>query len=265
MSARHVAALAACLARLVAPGIARGDEKAACLEAHEHGQEVRLANRWVEARRLFLACAQPSCPELVVQDCTRWAEELSQHLPSVIVSAKRRDGTDMDDVALFVDGAPFGSRLPVVPIPLDPGEHVLRFEHAGSSGVERRVILHDGEHDLRVEMRFEPQATARTDSPRASVAPVAAYVAIGIGAVATVTSSVFLAIGKVNENDLATSPCGRAGTCTDGQVDPIRVDYIVSGITAGVAAVAVGIAVWQFVAHGSRSRGPLAWSGHIEF
>lgn len=264
MSARHVAALAGCFATLVLPGTARGDEKAACIEAHEHGQEVRLANRWVEAHRLFLECAQPSCPALVVQDCTRWADELSQHLPSIVVSAKRRDGTDVDDVALFIDGARFGSRLPVVPIALDPGEHVLRFEHAGSSAVERRVTLHDGERDLRVELRLDPPATSKTDSPHGS-APVAAYAATGIGVVATIASIAFLGTGKVKEMDLASSPCGRSGTCTDAQVNPIRVDYVLSGITAGVAAVAAAIAVWQFVAHGSSSRAPLAWRGSVEF
>jgi hypothetical protein len=39
----------------------------------------------------------------------------------------------------------------------------------------------------------------------------------------------------------------------------------VSGITAGVAAVAVAIAAWQFLSGGTRSTGALAWSGRIEF
>ena len=253
---------------LVLPGTARGDEKAACIEAHEHGQEVRLANRWVEAHRLFLVCAQPSCPALVVQDCTRWADELSQHLPSVVVSAKRRDGTDMDDVALFIDGAPFGSRLPVVPISLlDPGEHVLRLERAGSGAVERRVTLHDGERDLRVEM--ESRTARHVEDGLSHAVPLRSRRTPprGVGVAATIASIAFLAAGKVKEMDLASSPCGRSGTCTDGQVNPIRVDYVLSGTTAGVAAVAAVIAVWQFVAHGSASRAPapLAWSGSVAF
>jgi hypothetical protein len=258
-------AFAAGLASLLASGVARGEGKAACVEAHEHGQEVRLANRWVEARRMFLACAQPICPPLVVQDCTRWEDELSQRIPSVVVSAKRADGTDLDDVALFVDGARIGERLPIVPIPLDPGEHVLRFVHAGWGAVERRLILHDGEHDRRVEVMLEPPARPATDSGRSSGAPVAAYVATGVGAVAAITSVVFLVLGKVDEHDLAASPCGQAGNCTDGQVEPIRVDYIVSGITAGVAVVAVGIAAWQFLSGRSPSPRALAWTGRIEF
>jgi hypothetical protein len=86
-----------------------------------------------------------------------------------------------------------------------------------------------------------------------------------VGAVAAVSSGVFLGIGKIREHDLAASPCGQAGTCTQAQVDPIRLDYVVSGITAGVAAVAVAIAAWQFLSGGSRSTGALVWTGRVEF
>lgn len=265
--ARGAAVLAAWL---FAPAVARGQEKAACIEAHEHGQEVRLANHWVEARRLFLSCAQPGCPPLVVQDCTRWEDELAQHIPSVVVSARRADGAEIDDVALFVDGARFGGRLPVVPIPLDPGEHVLRFEHSGWRGVERRVVVHDGEHDRQVAVTLEPPHSAKADishepeSP-ARPTPAAVYLAAGVAAVATATSLAFLVVGKVSEHDLATSPCGRAGACSQSQVDPIRADYVVSGVAAGVAVVAVGIAAWELLSRGSRPARGLAWTGRVEF
>lgn len=238
----------ACLAS--ATGVARADEKATCIEAHEHGQELRLASHWGEARKLFLLCAQPTCPALLVQDCIRWAGELAQEIPSVVVSAKQA-GLDIDDVATFIDGSRFGSRLPAVPIPLDPGEHVLRFERTGFGPVEKRVILHDGEHDRRVEVSFEAPSSATKAEP--SGAPLGAYAVTGLAAVAVGASVTFLVLGKVREHDLATSPCGQSGTCSDSQVNPIRIDYTVSGIAAGVAAVAVGIAVWQLVVHRSRA------------
>jgi hypothetical protein len=259
----RAATFVACLGCLLSAGIARADEKGACIAAHERGQEVRLANHWVEAQRLFLACAQPSCPGLVVQDCTRWEGELTQHIPSLVVAARRADGADVDDVALFVDGVPFGARLPAVPIPLDPGEHVLRFEHAGSSAIEQRVILHDGEQHRSVQVRFD--APSFPSKPAGGGAPVGAYAAAAVAAGVTAVSVTFLVMGKVREHDLATSPCGAGGTCTDAQVNPIRVDYVVSGITAGVAAVAVGIAVWQLVAHGSHPTTAEAWPLRFAF
>jgi hypothetical protein len=253
--------LALFTALLLSSLVARADEKGACMAAHEHGQEVRLANHWVEARRLFLACAQPRCPELIVRDCTRWEGELAQQIPSIIVVAKRADGSDVSDVALFVDGALFASTLPAVPIALDPGEHVLRFEHRGWSAVEKRIVLHDREHDRKIEVRLDAPSSA---APREG-APVAAYVATVVAAAATAAAVTFVVVGKVREHDLATSACGRAGTCSDAEVAPIRVDYVVSGIAAGVAAVAAGVAIWQFVAHGARSKTASAWPLRLEF
>ncbi|HEX3770840.1 MAG TPA: hypothetical protein VHV30_08255 [Polyangiaceae bacterium] len=269
MRKTRVAALAAGLTGLAAlalPGAARADEKTACIEAHEHGQEVRLASHWLEARRLFLACAQPACPPLVVQDCTRWEEELAQHTPSVVVSAKRSDGSDVEDVALFIDGARFASRLPAVPIPLDPGDHVLRFERAGARAVERTLTLRDGERDRAVQVRFEvPAAGGSVASADARPARVVPWIAAGVGAAAAVASIALLVTGKTSEHDLAASACGRAGTCADAQVAPIRADYVGAGVTAGVAAVAVGIALWQFLAPGSHAARSQAWSGRIAF
>jgi len=247
MRGSRAALVAASLACLTAPSVVQADEKASCMAAHERGQEVRLANHWVEARRLFLVCAQASCPALVVQDCTRWELELGPHIPSVVVSAKRADGSDVDDVSLAIDGTTVGRPLPVVPIPLDPGEHVLRFEHAGWPAVETRVTLHDGEHDRRVDVRLEPPAADSTRvSERSRRAPTGAYVATSIGAAAAIASIVFLVVGKIAEHNLAASSCGHAGTCSDAQVSPIRTDYIVSGVTAGVAVIAVGLGIWQF-------------------
>jgi hypothetical protein len=265
MRGSHAALAAAILACLSAARVAQADEKASCMAAHEHGQEVRLANHWVEARRLFLVCAQPSCPALVVQDCTRWELELAPHIPSVVVSAKRADASEVDDVSLTIDGTMVGRRLPVVPIPLDPGEHVLRFEHPGWSAVETRVTLHDGEHDRRVDVRLEPPADSTRVSTPSRGAPVGAYVATGIGAAAGIASIVFLVVGKVDEHNLAVSPCGQAGTCNDPQVSPIRTDYIVSGVTAGVAVIAVALGVWQFLAHEPSATTAGAFLPRIEF
>ncbi len=244
MVASRVALLEACLLALGVTGTARADDKAACIKAHEHGQEVRFANRWVEARTLFLACAQPSCPVPLVRDCTQWSGELALEIPTIVVAAKRPDGSDIDDAKLFVDGELLAPRLPSTPIPLDPGEHVLRFEHPGWSAAERRLVLHDGERERAIQVQF----TAGPPAASETRAPVGAYTATGVAAVVAAVSVTFLVVGKVREHDLATSSCGEGGTCSDAQVAPIRVDYVVSGVAAGAAAVAVGVAIWQFLA-----------------
>jgi len=262
---RAVALVAASLAWLHGARTARADETSTCMAAHEHGQEVRLANHWIEARRLFLACAQASCPALVVQDCTQWELELRGRTPSVVVSAKRADGSDVDDVSLTIDGAPGGPRLPTAPISLDPGLHVLRFEHPGWPAVQTWVTVRDGEHDRLVDVRLEPPASSTPLAAPSTGAPVGAYVATGVGAAAAIASVVFLVVGKVNEHDLANTTCGKAGTCLPSQVSPIATDYVVSGITAGVAAVAVGLGIWLFLAHKPSPAAAGAWQWGIAF
>jgi hypothetical protein len=244
MIAARVALFRVCLLALGFTGIARADDKAACIKAHEHGQEVRFANKWVEARTLFLACAQPSCPAPLVRDCTQWSEELALETPTIVVAAKRPDRSDTDDAKLFVDGALLESHLPSTPITLDPGDHVLRFEHPGWSAIEQRLVLHDGEHERAVQVQFAAVLPPAGDTR----APAGAYAATGVAAVVAAVSVTFLVVGKVREHDLATSPCGEVGTCSDAQVNPIRADYVVSGIAGGAAAVAVCVAVWQFLA-----------------
>jgi hypothetical protein len=262
---RAVAFVAASLASLQGARTARADETSTCMAAHEHGQEVRLANHWVEAQRLFLECAQASCPALVVRDCTQWELELRARIPTVVVSAKRADGSDVGEVSLTVDGAPVGPGLPTVAISLDPGEHVLRFEHPGWPAVQTRVTLRDGEHDRPVDVRLEPPANPAPLAAPSAGAPVGAYVATGVGAAAAIASVVFLVVGKVDEHNLAASTCGQAGTCQESQVSPIRTDYVVSGITAGVAAVAVGLGIWLFLAHEPSPTAVGAWQRGIAF
>jgi hypothetical protein len=249
----RLAFILALAAALLPARTATAEEKTSCLDAHEHGQELRLAGHWVDARRLFLSCAQPTCPSLIVQDCTRWVGELAGELPTVVVAVQGPDGADITDVALSVDGTPFGSRIPAVPIPLDPGDHVLRFERAGLTPVERHVVMRDGEHERHLLVTFDAPPVVGT--PLAPPPPASrpsntwGYVALGATVALTAASVTLLVVGKVGEHNLATEPCGVEGICTDAQVDPIRGEYVASAVVAGVAAAAAAVTVWQLVTH----------------
>ncbi|WP_394824438.1 hypothetical protein [Pendulispora albinea] len=261
MRARRGRLLEACIVVVVTgqTNAAFAVDKAACIDAHEHGQEARLAGKWMEARALFLQCAQSSCPAPLVKDCTEWSGELERQIPTVVVETKRPDGVDTDDAAFFVDGAQRASRVPSTPLALDPGAHTLRVEHAGWSPAETTVILRDGDRERRVVLQLTSPVRPRTGRETlgavptsrgaTSSIPVAAWVGAGATAALAGVSVLFLVRGKTREQDLAASPCGVTGTCTDAEVDPIRTDYMVSGVAAAAAAVALGITIWQLVAH----------------
>src|SRR5690242_2381138 len=64
--------------------------KEQCLDAHSRGQDAKEQNHLSLARKLFLTCAQQSCPTVVQGDCARFADDLSRMQPSINLIA--RDG-----------------------------------------------------------------------------------------------------------------------------------------------------------------------------
>jgi hypothetical protein len=242
VSSRLVALVVVSLAVLGSIGPAQAaNDKEVCLDAHAKGQELRLAGKWVAATTLFRTCSAGTCPGPVTQDCTRWCDELHAATPSILVAATRPDGADTVDVTLVIDGARASERLPTTSLELDPGEHTIRLEHAGWLPVEERVVLREREKDRRVGLRFKLSSPATTAST--SGGSTFGLVMVGVGAVLLTTGITFGVLGKVREDDLAGSVCGRNGTCATEDVDVVRQRYWIGGITggAGVLALAVGL------------------------
>jgi hypothetical protein len=147
------------------------DPKQACIAAAEQGQSQRDDGQYREARASFLACAQDSCPKVVMQSCTKWLRELDESAPSIVLSAKDSHGEDLTDVKVTFDGAPFATELDGKPIEADTGEHVLRFEREGSNPVEVKLLLRAGEK-ARVVSVVLRSAGAGTETPPPPPEPV---------------------------------------------------------------------------------------------
>src|SRR5215469_13220985 len=76
---------------------AGGPTKEECLDAHSKGQDARESGQLSLARKLFLTCAQPSCPGLVQGDCARFSDELDKIQPTVSFAARDAGGADLPD------------------------------------------------------------------------------------------------------------------------------------------------------------------------
>ena len=248
-------------ALLLADADARADEGSrACIAAHARGQELRLAGKWVAAANDFRACSATSCPAAVAQDCLRWQNELRPLTPSVLIAAAGPDGTDTVDARLIVDAVPMGERLPTTAVDLDPGEHTLRLEHPTWGHVEERIVLREREKDRRVTFRFPPPRSGAGDEsrPTQDAKPTSAFgiAMLGVGGAAIATGAVFGVLGRIREDELAGSPCGRNGTCATDDVDVVRQRYWIAGISAGVGLAALAIGIWQvFLRDGSPRAG----------
>src|SRR5262245_42266097 len=85
--------------------------KEECLDAHSRGQDAKDQGKLTLARKLFLTCAQSSCPQLVSSDCARFADDLGRLQPTVIFAARDGSGADLPDTTVYIDDALVATRL----------------------------------------------------------------------------------------------------------------------------------------------------------
>ena len=133
-------------------------KKAACIEANTKAQDLRREGKLSEARGQLRTCADPSCPELVRDDCTKRLDDLERAQPTIIFGAKDASGRDMGAVAVTVDGRPLAEKLDGTPLRVDPGEHVFTFSAGDQSPVTQTFIIREGERDRRESLVIGPPA-----------------------------------------------------------------------------------------------------------
>jgi hypothetical protein len=220
--------------------------------AAESTQRLRAAGKLQQARATALVCERASCPAMMRSDCQAWLSQIDAALPSIVVLARGAKG-DVTAVRLTVDGLPVTERLDGQPMPLDPGEHDLRFERldeASAAPVAQHILLGAGEKNRRIEVVFEsptpvaPPATAPAPaqpppppppSPGSRPVPLLSWVLGGVAVAALGTFGAFAIKAKV-ENDQWESQCGH-GSCSPGELTTLHSDADVADI-----ALAVGVA-----------------------
>ena len=139
-----------------------------CVEAHSRGQDAREKGQLADGKRLFLLCAQSTCPALIQSDCAKFGDELARTVPSVSFVARDAKGGDLVDTQVYVDGVLTQSRLEEGRShDLDPGKHTIRFAHAGKD-VTQSVVISAGEKSRAIVAVFGDPAAAAAPS-RSSV------------------------------------------------------------------------------------------------
>ena len=153
---------------------ARADTKQECADAYEKTQSLRERGHLTDARNQAAACSASTCSVYVVNDCKQWLAEINESLPTVVLALENATGVDLRAVSVTVDGHPVAEALNGEPIPLDPGEHVVRFEIIGAEAVEQKVTLQAGEKNraLTASLKQAPPSTPPAPLP-ASLPPEA--------------------------------------------------------------------------------------------
>ncbi|NVB85516.1 MAG: hypothetical protein HOV81_44540 [Kofleriaceae bacterium] len=237
--------------------------KEACVDAHSRGQDAREQGKLSLARKLFLTCAQSSCPAAVQGDCARFADDLTNLQPTIVFVARDASGNDLPATTVYVDGALVATSIDGKPHDIDPGNHVVKFSNGDSDEVIT-LVIGSGEKGRTVLAKFSainPPSTpdaAQTVTSRPAK-PAARKVQHPKGALALAVSGGIVAIGggalafygrsQVPEAcDLSTHQCAAppgAPVFDDAAsaANKVNIGLIAGGV--GVAALAGGL-VWYY-------------------
>jgi len=228
---------------LTSGGAATADTTDECIAESEAGQRLLLAHRVVEARSHLVACGRAQCPSVVLRDCAERLRQAEASVASVLLVARRPDGTDATDVRVFIDQSP----TPYVPtgeaIDIDPGPHTFRFVVPGAAPVVRQATVEEGVRLQRVIAELGPPGSARRE-PQAAPAPAPAplrSVALTLGAIGVLglgTGAVLglMAMASGSDEKRACPAAGCSGYAT------AMSDYTAAtrSATASTVAFAVG-------------------------
>ena len=157
--------------------VARADDTATCNAAYEQADLLvhsSAGDKLIDAREKMRACASPTCKDWMVKDCSRWLSDLEPRIPTVVLSAKDGDGSDMTQVSVSVDGKVLSPELDGHAIEMDPGARVFVFTASDGRRTEVRATVEEGEKAQRVAANFaKPGSDGSATSP--DVTPASAH------------------------------------------------------------------------------------------
>jgi hypothetical protein len=247
-----------------APAFADEPTKEVCLDAHSKGQDARDQGKLSLARKLFLTCAQATCPALVQGDCARFADDMNRMQPSINFAARDGSGVDLPDTVVYVDDVLVKSRLDDgKPFDVDPGKHVVRFVHAGKDQV-MSVVVGTGERGRLVSALFgapPPPAGATLayqppkPPPPKTTHATGSKLVIGAGSVLAGGGAALGVLGllrvpsncSISTHQCAAPPGDKSFKDAHDAVQLSNIGWITAGV--GVAAIAGGVLWYVKSAH----------------
>ncbi len=209
----------------------------ACVAAFEQGQRLRKEDKLVRARAEFQRCGMASCPALVSKRCIEWMDQVSSALPSILIVVRDAQGRDLPEASIYVDGSHI-TRPRGKPLPVDPGEHLVRTV-VGDQSVEQRVVVVQGERERAVTLVLPEVPRPPTPPPARTRLPV--YLLGGVAALSLGSFAYFGLTGR-NDADHLQSTC--APTCSDGQVSAVRRKLIAADVSLGIAAASLAVGTY---------------------
>jgi hypothetical protein len=206
-----------------------------CVDTNTRAQHLRGEGKLLDARRELRKCADPSCPALVRNDCTKRLDEAENAQPTIAFEVKDASGGDVTAVKVEMDDKPLADTLDGTALPVDPGHHVFTFKVASQAPVTRTLVVTEGVKGRRERVVLggsgaaapAPVPAAPADSGPASSETAAVgrpgggmgalkvfgLVTAGLGVAGIAVGSVF-GTQAISAKDQQVSDCGSPATCT---------------------------------------------------
>jgi hypothetical protein len=225
----------------------------ACAKAAEDGQKARDEGHLFVARDRFAQCLRPECPGVIAKECAAWLDDVNTRFPDLVIAVVDREGRDVSDASVEVDGARSPEAAGGRALFLDPGTHTLRVAK-GAFVTEERVVLRERERGRRVVLRLGPKPPPETPevrrspftSPQVTERPVPSltWVLAGVGGVLAAAGTGFGLSAASSYSDLQKR-C--PNDCTDSDVLGLRAKTVTADIAFSLAiAAGIGAAVVYF-------------------
>jgi hypothetical protein len=221
---------------------ARADDKRVCLTSYVEAQKDRQAAHLRAAAIELTRCGASVCPGAVRDDCVRWYAEVQAATPSLVVSFTDADGKERGDVRVSIDGEKRAASLDGRGLPVDPGTHRVELSTAGGDSVSTTVLVREGEHDRRVDVRAPPRASAAMSRP----VPPLAWALGGVGAAGIVTWASFGLVALYAHPGLASTLSSCKPSCPSSDVSTVRTRFAVADVAAGIGVLSLAGAAYVF-------------------
>jgi hypothetical protein len=228
------------------------DEKTQCIGASDQGQQLRDDGKFKLAHEAFTRCSRGTCPSIVRQECAQWLVDLDAKSPTVVIAATDDKGNDLVDVKVTVDGAELAAKLDGLPIAVDGGDHVFRYEAPGLPPVEEPVAIRAGEKNRVLKVQFvtsAPPPTAPTPAPEAphsSPPPLGAWVFSSI-ALAAFASETYFGLAGLGQYNSDKGPSGCRGHCSSSEKSSIQTQFAIADASLAVGVVSACFAAYFFL------------------
>jgi hypothetical protein len=231
-----------CTSLAFAPRASADERASACADAGEKGQELRDTGQLLEARALFVKCAQRECPTAVRDSCTEWLADVDRRVPSIVVAAKDDRGHDIGAIVVSLDGQRLPGTVTSTAVSVNPGTHTVRVEAEGHEPGFEEIILREGELRRAVSITLRRVNAQRPLGPPKAHIPVLP-IALGVTSVALLGTFTYFALSGAGDYRDLERTC--APSCTQNDIDAVRTKFVVADVTL-VAGLVVGVAAGVF-------------------